>query len=307
MVDVPQNLEPTQAEQPKKPMRTHGDKLFDRWIYAGLNGVGTFILTIPLAYWGDHGKGKQAFGNGAKWMNKNLNMDVKVAERAIGTTTLGLGGTVMVLPVWLAEHYRKPIVEWFNKHFGNEKDRHAVVENPAPQTFGTLLKGRVVAWLAVFSGFTGFAAASKALGHEHALDNFKTWFGKNTCKLIGKETHDPAVLAELKVAGKTAEEALKGAETKAYHYAKLGALDIFATTAATSILYVTSRVFAKRKAKHDQIAATTAKMPIPASADIVEAGVKGSTQATSLPSKTIAGEKIPAGVIAQENQLQAQL
>jgi len=312
---MPQNSDPHATEPAKAPARTHGDKLFDRWIYAGLNGVGTFILTIPLAYWGDHGKGQKAFKNAAEKL-ETWGMNPKNAETVVRTSTLGIGGTVMVLPVWVAEHFRKPIVGWFNQNFGSDKDKTAEVENTAPQTVASLLKGRVVAWLAVFSGFKLFGYGAKAAGHPEALQNFETKFGEGAMKLLGKPTHDFAALeketASIVAAGENVAEKLAKAtakhETKAFRFAKIGALDVFATTAATSILYVTSRIFAKRRAEHrsdmGQPLAFAPNQGVAADALPAEASVPMNPSAPAL---TVSGEKIHPGVIAQDPVLHAQL
>lgn len=295
------------ARAPEKPVRTHGDTLFDRWVYGGLNTVGTFIITIPLAYWAEHSKGGEKFFNsGTNKLISTFGMGEKNAEKVMKTTTLGLGGTVMIVPVWLAEHYRKPLVEWFNQHFGSEKDKQTVVENPTPQTFASILKGRAVAWCAVFAGFKGAEAIAKQAGNPAALGQFEDWFSKGVNRALGKDTHDAAKLAALEAkhgrAALTAAEKAT-AETISYRYGKLAALDVFATVAASSILYVTSRIFAKQHAAKE--AAKQAVPTVPAQVAVSEAPVP--SVAKDAPETTIADAKHHAGVIAQDVQLHASL
>ncbi len=319
MANTPQNSESKLPDAPvaapAKPARTHGDKLFDRWIYAGLNGVGTFILTIPLAYWGDHGGGKAFFKKCASYLEK-WGADPKNAETAVRATTLGIGGTVMILPVYVAEHFRKPIVTWFNQHFGSDKDKKTVVENPAPQTFGSILKGRLVAWCAVFSGFKLMGALSKWLRNPAALGNFETIVGEEVCKRLGdKPTHnvaamEKAIAEETKKNGaaltKEAMNEIKVAhETKMFSYGKLGALDVFATAAATSILYVTSRIFAKQRAQKAQLASEKPSVTREAVVPMADAtGDAPPTLNASQPESTISGERHAAGMVAPREMQQ---
>ncbi len=338
MVETLSSSEP--AEQ-KKPQKTRGDRLFDRAVYAGLNGVGTFLLTIPLAYWGDHGGGKESFEKGSKFFIEKFKMKPSNAKTVIRATTLGLGGTLMVIPVYFAEHFRTPMVAWLNRNFGNAQDKEAAVENPAPQTFASLIKGRVVAWCAVFSGFKVVEWFTKAIDHPNTLGNFEEKFSTWLCKLVGKETHavplaevnslraavthaiQPLQAAEkkrsflnkvfgeasyhlpeaevksLKATLEAAEKAVGAVETKNFKLGKLAALDVFATAAATTILYASSRFFARNRSPEKQ-KALAAKTNAGGShfADAEEAAALPAADDAALPEKTISGEKHRPGMIA---------
>lgn len=281
-MDEPHNL--AQQSAPEKPHRTRGDRLFDRIVYAGLNGVGTFLLTIPLAYWGDHGGGKEFFEKMGQKAATVLKRSPETAKTIVRATTLGLGGTVMVIPVFFAEHFRTPMVNWLNRNFGNEQDKATPVENPAPQTFASLIKGRLVAWCAVFSGFKIVEYVTKWADHPKALENFEERFAKAACKIVKADTH------------------VAGVETKAFRYGKLAALDVFATAAATTILYVSSRFFARSRSpeKQKELATQAASR-----SDILrdEAGQESaalSGKIEAAPQPVIAGEKIHPGMVAAD-------
>ncbi len=335
-----ENLSSSEPIEQKKPQQTRGDRLFDRAVYAGLNGVGTFLLTIPLAYWGDHGGGKEFFQKIGSKVGGALKLSSKTSETIVRATTLGLGGTIMVIPVFFAEHFRTPMVKWLNQHFGSAQDKEAAAQNPAPQTFASLIKGRLVAWCAVFSGFKIVEWVTKAVDHPNTLGNFEEWVSRNLCKITGKETYlvpaeqvkalrdavdtaaSPLKAAEkkrsfmnkvfgaasynlpeaevnsLKATLETAEKAVGAAETKAYRYGKLAALDVFATAAATTILYASSRFFARNRSpeKQKELAAKTNAGGSPF-ADAADASVLPVAEA-ELPEKTISGEKHRPGMIA---------
>jgi hypothetical protein len=287
----PNSSEPMAAAA---PVKTRGEKLFDWLTYGGLNGVGTFIITIPFADWGN----RKVFDSWSKGLVETFKLSKGTARTAVSATTLGIGGTVMLLPVYIAEHYKKPISEWLNRRFGNEQEQKMKVENLAPQTVGSLIKGRLVAWCAVFSGFKGAELISKAMGKGDALQQFEQRFGEKVCKVLDTPMHDKAIMETARAEGKSLENAWKLAETKTYRYGKLGALDIFATTAATSILYVTSRIFAKRR-EAARAERETMKPLVKASvaADLVKEDTSVSSGLTDMPVTMITGDKQNSGAI----------
>lgn len=298
MAETPNNLHAEDLApvvgKPATPARkTRGDVLFDRLIYAGLNGVGTFVLTVPMAYWARYGEGRKAFESGANWISKTFRMNGKDAAAVADTMGLGLGGTAMIAPVYVAEHYRKPIVEWLNQRFGSETDKQAVVENSVPQTFGSILKGRAVAFLAVYAGFKLAYSNSKV---SQALTSFEENVGSKTASWFKQPTHDLATFEALKaehavLTPSLEASLLKQSETKAFSIGKLAALDVFATAAATSILYVTSRIFAKRQAQSKQQHA-------PVVLPVAKVEVAPAEAVQTAPETRIQGEKHLAGAVA---------
>lgn len=204
-----------------KPL-SRGEKIFDWLTYGGIAGVAVFIATIPTTYWAKYGGGSKyfkAFSNGLQ----KLGMSSRSAEDAALTTGLGIGGTLMLLPVKLAEDNKIAAIEKIDKIMGDSTNV-AELENEDKQSWGSIIKARAVAWLTVFSSFK---IAGMTLGDK--LGHFEEAVGKKTCAMLGKPTH------------------IAGQETKAFRYGKIAALDVFATTAASILLFVGTRFFAKKK------------------------------------------------------------
>jgi hypothetical protein len=275
--DNPDNLIPRpekiEAEQHKSP----GDKKFDRWLYAGLNGVGTFVVTVPLAYWAAYSNN----GGKAKLLEKATTGIEKVgvgkgfAERFAMMLATSLGGWAMVAPTWVAEHFRKPIVAKLNEGQPKADADHPYKEIPK-QTIGSLLRGRLLAMATVTASFwtaehffrDHFKAFEEKVGQQ-AVD----WFGKyakNDNQLI-----------------------------KIRRYGEISALDVFATTAATILLYVGSRFFARHR-----------KHPLPGDAETLHTAHNSHTpmkeeapsatltaEETGLPETTIGGQKHHPGKV----------
>lgn len=293
------NSEPTE-QLVKTPVKSRGDKVFDWFVYGGMNFVGTFVLTIPLAYWAMHGKGKPFFdklGEGVK----NLGLPPGAADKVVTTSALFLGGSVMVAPVRLAESMRTSIVSALNR---NEKPLGASEEpyRHPPQTWGSLIKGRLLAWAAVFSSLQ----AIKWVGYGEALGKFEHRVAEKSMKLFKKQSYTlPAEdVTALKALGtKEALETLEHAETKAYKYGKLAALDVFATAAATMLLYVGSRFFAKHRPPEVQERLIARQNQRP-NADVAADGETPlATPAAVSPETRISGDKQAAGTLSQETPL----
>lgn len=242
-------------QQAEKTSTSSGEKAFDLLTYGGVAGLGTFALTIPVAYWAKYGKGAKYFEDAAKYLVKK-GMRPRIAEEMVMTSALMQGGNLTIIPVKVLENCKPQIVDRFNHMLGDESGKASVDEDPQ-QTWGSLIKSRLVAWTAVFAGFR---AAATLVGHEK-LDSFEKKFAEGVCKLMGKATH------------------IKGAETAHYRYGKIAALDVFATAAATSILYVGSRFFAKNNTHWDtdrNNPAPAATPPAPAAQPPAEAAPAGS-------------------------------
>lgn len=232
--------------------KSKGERLFDTITYGAINGVGTFIATIPLAASLKYGKGAGL----TKWGTKSLlktGMPSGIAEEMINTTALMQGGNLAIIPVKMMENYKPQIVDKLNDMLG-DKSGKASVQDDHKQSWMSLIKGRAVAWAAVF---TGFRATAMIAGAEK-IQAFDNKFSEICCKILHKPTHvfgaDTKAFtlaqAETKAASLAGTESiaarLANAETKAFRYGKIGAMDVFATAAATVILYVSSRYFAKK-------------------------------------------------------------
>lgn len=231
-------------EKAVKTSTSKGERLFDLLTYGGIGFLGVFAAGIPIGYWGKYGGGAGMFKSSAKALEK-LGMSAKAADDAVMTSVLMQPGNVGLIPIKWMENRKPELVEKFNKMLG-DKSADASVEHDPQQTWGSLIKSRLAAWLAVFAGFRG---AAHAIG-EKKFGAFENAFAEKVCNVLGKATHvAPAGVVLSPEMLKTFEY-----ETKAFRYGKIAALDVFATAAATVLLYAASRVFAKKNpewhAKH---------------------------------------------------------
>lgn len=208
-------------EKARKTSSSKGEKLFDLLTYGGIAGIGTFILTIPIAYSIKYGKGAKYYEKSVKFMTDN-GATPRIAEEIAMTSAAMQGGNIALLPVKLAENYKPQIVEKLNNLTGDKSGKASVDEDPK-QTWPSLIKSRALAWLATF---VGFRTAGSILGQER-FERFEKGFARRVCDFIKKPTH------------------INGVESVHFRYARIGAIDIFATAAATTVLYLGSRFFAK--------------------------------------------------------------
>ena len=267
------NTHSLEKEQQVVPQKTRGDRRFDWLTYGMLNGVGTFLLTLPVAYWAEHGKGKPVFDKASHWLSGK--MSEKSVRSLLTSLTLGLGGTIMIVPVRFMEGMRTEIVSWFNRNEPVSGKSDPNVPQPQPQTWGSLLKGRAVSWGVVFGALKGM----QFTGLLDGLDKFKSGFASFVCD-------------KLKLAKGTVE-----APSKAFKYGELAALDIFATAAAASLTYVVSRFFAKHRSPEVQAKLAARKQesaPILLRDDAVDAV----QPVYANPQSTIIGEKQRVGEVA---------
>ncbi|MFN7452085.1 MAG: hypothetical protein ACK5R5_04185 [Alphaproteobacteria bacterium] len=204
---------------PPSSHRSMGEKLFNWIVYGGLGGVGTFLLTLKPAYWMRYHGGEARIGR----VLERIGIGGKIANQVATSTSLSLGGHMMLLPIAFAEAHHTQIVDGLNKMTLDPTPVEEIQAKPKP-TLSSIIRGRLVAWAAVLSGFV-------AMGEffPKTLDVFKNEFAEWFCK----RTHQP-----MKVAGE---------ETKAFRYGKLAALDVFATAFAATLLYIGSYFFARRK------------------------------------------------------------
>lgn len=278
-----QEKEHPKDDKTAKRRVSKGEKLFDAIVYGGMNYVGTFLITIPIAYSLQFGAARKLF-NGAKngLMNK-LGWGENAASKLLETTALMQGGNVMLIPIQYCEDNKKEIIGKLNEMVG-DKAGPASIEAAPKQDAWSLLKSRALAWGVVFTSFTTiFAIIPKK------MESFIHWSGETAAKIFKKgETHRevPTNLADrklpnptslkvleaeksaLQVIEKEGVDLLKGInltvekldtkemkavknaiakhETRAFAYGKLAAIDAFATAAAVSLLYMGTRIFGKK-------------------------------------------------------------
>lgn len=204
-----------------KTSHSTGEKLFDLITYGGIAGVGTFFLTIPVGYWAKYGGGAKHFENATNYLTKQ-GLGHHFAHDVVNTSALMQGGNIALIPIKLMENHKPEIVDKLNKLSGDKSGNKSVDEDTR-QTWLSLGKSRVVAWLSVF---TGFRATAAVIGPEK-FGKFEESFAARLCETIGKPTH------------------VLGKETPHFRYGKIAALDVFATIASSIILYTGSRFFAK--------------------------------------------------------------
>ncbi len=209
------------TEDTKAPRMSRGEKIFDWLVYGGIGGAGSFVATLLTTYWAKYGKGAEYFKTSTDWLQKK-NWSAANAEKFMMTNATMQGGNLMVLPVKWAEDNKIALVTKINDMIG-EKTDVAALENEDKQTWSSILKARVAAWITVF---TSFHAAAHVIG-DKKFGEFENKFAEHMiCKPMGKPTH------------------VGGVETTHFKYGKIAAIDVFATVAASTLLYVGSRVFA---------------------------------------------------------------
>jgi hypothetical protein len=268
------------ARSKRKPSK--GEALFDGLVYGGMNYVGTFLLTIPVAYSLKNGVFKKAYTGAHEWLvRKGMGKDI--AGKVLDTTMLMQGGNVMLLPIMAAEKHKRGIVDSLNKSMGDTTDPKSIEEAPQ-QDWWSLIKSRALAWGAVFVSFTtAVSLAGEDKNGKSNFGKFEEWVGSHVTNVFRKpKYHDlPTSKAEQvpgvqtfkaleakieglenyikdtsKVTGKVVDDTralIKGLkdkfpayETRTYAYGKIAAIDAFATAASVALLYMGTRVFGKR-------------------------------------------------------------
>lgn len=259
-------------QQPKEHTASRGEKVFDWATYGGLAGVGTFVITVPIADWITHGGGAKYYEQAKNWLNtKGLKAIPEkhrggIAGGLLMTTALMQGGNAMLVPVGIAEKFRDPIVNGINKITGDKTPAEEIQALP-DQTALSLIKGRAAAFGAVFAGIVGFNAvlgkSSKVLdaaGKPMArMEIFENAVGRAAAGFMNKPTHEM----------KMVEGTMKSMPTKTYRYGRTLAVDAFATATAAGLLYVASRFFAKRD--HNKEEHTIQNAETSAATDTLEA------------------------------------
>jgi len=231
-----ESQEKAEVEQAERvAQKTHiskGEHMFDWLTYGGIGFASVFAAGIPIVHWAKYGKGAKVFADSAKSLEK-LGMNATSAEDAVMTTALMIPGNLGLIPIKQMEDHKPELVQKFNTMLG-DKSGDASVDKEPEQSWGSLIKARLVAWVAVYAGFRG---AAHAIGQKQFLD-FENKFAEHAvCKPLGKPTHIPGMAK------------IVANETKVFRYGKIAALDIFATATATTLLYIGSRFFAGENAR----------------------------------------------------------
>jgi hypothetical protein len=249
---------PVAAEAPHAKTKSKGEKFFDRAVYGGLAGVGTFFATLALAFQIKHGRWSQGIYADAirgsqrflsRWASDEASK--KFAKEAVETTTLMMGGNLMLMPVGWAEKHKVKIVEALNTALDDPTPPEVIKEAP-PQTWGSLAKARGVAWTIVFVTLFG---SSMLL--EKSFEMFKHEVGERFYQMARWFKRLPKLpQAEI-------DRTIR--ESSSYRVGRLAALDIFATAAAATLLYIGGHFFARKreeKLEHKQDAINLAESKV---------------------------------------------
>lgn len=270
----------TEKEQSQNKKRvSRGEKLFNWLTYGGIAGVGTFIATVPLAFWTKYGKGAKMFENISHKMHMS-GISEHTTEQIMTTTALMQGGNVMLFPVKYAEDHKAEIVGKINAALG-EDENCAKPEVHDKQTWGSIVKARAVAWGVTFGSFY---TAAKLLGGER-IEQFKGRFSEKLCKVLGKAVEH------------------QGKETKSFKYGKIAAEDVFATIASAGLLFIGSRVFSRwnKQKKHMKHENEDERPVVPSSIAVVS-DTDVSDHSSSVASRIIASHKPESGFAASLSQ-----
>lgn len=277
-----------------KGFKTTGEKYYDRLQFA-IGNVFILTATAVIAYIARYGKDSygpvpnfiKKFQDGLqKRLIENRVLPLKNPaqpdgstktmarfdrERLAGvisnTTVLWFGGTAFSPAMRWMENNRPKIVDYFNRRWGKQGELeagHERLKNLPKQTWGDVLKGRVVAWLTVFSAFTTFDVLSKPdkkTGMD-LLDKYEEFFGRKFAGLTksGKEISKTPLTQPLTEQQK---------KNPPYLFSKLLALDLYATTVSLIIWIVSSRSSARKRAEKNA-AAVAANAPLLPSQDVTE-------------------------------------
>lgn len=244
--------------------------------------MGTFLVTLGAAYSIKYGQGKACYNRAVNWMEHKLtgifnpSTARKFSEQCVETTALMQGGNLMLLPIGILEHYKVKIVSGLNTMMGDSTPPEKVEASPK-QTWWSLIEGRALAWTAVF--ITLFSAS---LVVPKSFQMFKSEFAERAHGLIGKvrASRSSGVMQE----------------TKAFKIGELAALDIFATAAAATLLYVGGHFFARRHEEKKEI--REARRHLEGTPQMRDAGEDVSVSDKALVSAEISGEKQYDGKLA---------
>lgn len=318
MADAEQKSGAEKEPGQKKRKLSIGEKVFDVSVYGVVNYLGTLILTVPIAHALQYGVGKNTFDSIAGRLPSE-GVGGKLSRALLMATTTMQGGNVMLLPVKWAESHKVGFVNKVNKAFGDKTDPSEIQEVPK-QTWGSLIGGRILAWTTVFGSMFG---ADFVVGKQFAA--YEQWFGRKTSQIMKKAPYEglpkKMIHAHGALKGKIAEATLRGEstaklekglaklgkkiaqfETEPFHYGRIISIDIFATAAATALLFIGSRFFANHNAKKKQqgehAAPTDVKLPegMPTPSTVTNAPAKDDDRPrTTVTAGEVAAQRAMAG------------
>lgn len=274
-----------------KKTKSKGERAFDWAVYGGIAGVGTFIATVPLTYLFRHtAVGERYYFGIVNGLHKAVEkvapqlMSKKIAEDAVMTTALMMGGNAMLLPVGYAEKHKVTTVTGLNTILGDNTPPDQIEAQPQ-QTWGSLVKARLTAWGAVFAAIFGASSL-----FPKSFTTFEHEFAERACKALGKPTE---VMKEGRMV-----------PSRSFLLGKISALDVFATAAAAVLLYVAGHSFARKREekKHHTARHHSALADLPDAVE-VDALMKHEGPETTLKGERILDGKTQESSLALANQL----
>ncbi len=281
------------AETKKRPASV-GERVFDFTVYGLMNWVGTFVITVPIAWGMQYSKAASPLFNkaasklegGMPWLLRKVDWVLspirkvppaaKMADRAQGaasnflmTCTTMQGGNIMLIPIKWAENRKIKAVAAINRMVGDTTDP-STVEAVPKQTWGSLIKGRLTAFAVVWLTFTGasmaipktFGAFAEEFGHA-----FAKWFkGKSYGPNLPAGLLEEQAVLRATATGEKALSRLKAVsetiakhETWQFQMGKIASWDTIATTAAVILLYAGSKFFARKNDEKTETKALKAR------------------------------------------------
>lgn len=259
-----QDLKQDQAQSPNPPQKTTGEKYFERLRF-GVAEVFILAATAAIAYVARYGSDSKlnVFKQIQKGFEKVLSPVSKIGKEGtklndIAKTIAGAGASSMV--TFHGGNAFAPVMKWFNNskarmvHNLNEKygapgeteigDEHT--KNEPKQTWGDVLKGRLVAWATVFTSFVSAGILAGKKDGIDRFDRFEDWFGKKMANF----TKDGEKIAKLSVHERMTNPT---ATNRTYKFGRILALDIYATTMAIMIWNAISKTTAAKRIKSNDI------------------------------------------------------
>ncbi len=252
----------TASSQPvDTSQKTTGERAYD--VVQFLTGK-IFILaaTAVLAFKADpvHG-GDKIFGmpnflkSFQKWVTQSFKPLAEsgkageiISKAASSTVILSWGGNFFMPIIKWLENGRESIANFFNRAIGKpgeEQIAHERLKDLPKQNWLDVIKGRVMAWLTVFSALTAVdSIAGKDASGRRYFDKYEDGFSRKIiCSLpgVGQEAKQ---IAALPLSEKIPAHLEKNG---AYRFGKVAALDIFATSAAIVVWNIVSRFSAKKR------------------------------------------------------------
>jgi hypothetical protein len=186
-----------------------------------------------------------------------------ISKAASSTMIISWGGNFFVPIIKWLENGRENISNFFNRRIGKpgeEQIAHERLKDVPKQNWMDVIKGRVMAWLTVFSALTAIdsIAGKDSAGRSNFAKYEDAFSRKIVCKLpgIGSEAKQ---IASLPLSEKVPMHLEKNG---AYRFGKVAALDLFATSAAIVVWNVISRLSAKNRADSKKKSLEAPIMPV---------------------------------------------